>query len=98
MSYEVDPRRNMVDIHEESFSPETLAESIVQPTGRGARILSAVINENHLTNPPLFDPTIARKETDYHQWLPDEVQHAGVLYWPMDERLLLADLVVDDVP
>jgi hypothetical protein len=36
----------MIDIHEESFSPETLAKSIVQPTGRGGRILSAVIDEN----------------------------------------------------
>jgi len=36
----------MVDIHEESFSPKTLAKSIVQPTGCGGRILSAVINKN----------------------------------------------------
>src|SRR5262249_27107854 len=46
MSYEVDPRRNMIDIHEETFLAKTLAKSIVQPTGRGGRVLSAVIDEN----------------------------------------------------
>src|SRR5262245_26280893 len=46
MSYEVDPRRNMIDIHEEIFPPETLGKSIVQPTGRAGRIVSAVIDEN----------------------------------------------------
>jgi hypothetical protein len=34
MIYEVDARRDMVDIHEEVFPPETLGEPIVQPTGR----------------------------------------------------------------
>src|SRR5262245_44149699 len=46
MSYEVDPRRNMVDIHEEIFPPETLGQSVVEPTGHGGCIVSAVIDEN----------------------------------------------------
>ena len=44
--YEVDPSRNMVDIHEEIFSPEALGKSIVQPTSGADRIVSAVIDEN----------------------------------------------------
>jgi hypothetical protein len=43
----------MVDIHEESFPTKPLSKSVVQPTGRGGRIVAAVINENHLTNPRL---------------------------------------------
>jgi hypothetical protein len=62
MSYEVDPRRNMVDIHEESFSPETLAKSIVQPTGRGGRILSPVIDENPSHRRRTETPTHARTD------------------------------------
>jgi hypothetical protein len=62
MSYEVDPRRNMVDIHEESFSPETLAKSIVHPTGRGGRILSAVIDENPSHHRRTGAPTHARTD------------------------------------
>jgi hypothetical protein len=46
MIYEVDPRRNMVDVHKESFPPECLGKSIVQPTGHADRIVSAVIDEN----------------------------------------------------
>src|SRR5260221_6639621 len=42
----VDASRDMVDIHEEIISPETLGKSIVKPTGRADRIVSAVIDKN----------------------------------------------------
>jgi hypothetical protein len=51
----------MVDIHEESFPTETLAKSIVHPTGRGGRILSAVIDENPSHHRlPKRQPTLAQ--------------------------------------
>jgi hypothetical protein len=52
----------MVDIHEESFSPETLAKSIVQPTGCSGRLLSAVIDENPSRHRRTGAPTHARTD------------------------------------
>ena len=46
MRYEVDPGRNVVDIHKEFVAAERLREPIVQPTGHADRIFSAVIDEN----------------------------------------------------
>jgi hypothetical protein len=52
----------MVDIHEESFPTKTLAKSIVHPTGRGGRILSAVIDENPSHHRRTEAPTHARTD------------------------------------
>jgi len=52
----------MVDIHEESFSAETLGKSIVHPTGGGGRILSAVIDENPSHHRRTEAPTHARTD------------------------------------
>src|SRR5262249_21635523 len=60
VSYEVNSRRNMVDIHEEIFSPETLGKPIVQPPSHAHRFVSAVINKNHLYQSALFQNIIAR--------------------------------------
>jgi hypothetical protein len=52
----------MIDIHEETFPAKTLAKSIVQPTGRGGRILSAVIDENPGHHRRTEAPTHARTD------------------------------------
>ena len=44
------PGRNVVDIHEEIFSPECLCQSVVQPTSRAGRIFSAIIDENRVSH------------------------------------------------
>ena len=62
----------MVDIHEEIFPPETLGKSVVQPTGHGGRIVSAVIDEDLTSHDPARPMTIhiiARDERDYYCWL-----------------------------
>jgi hypothetical protein len=52
----------MIDIHEETFPAKTLAKSIVQPTGRGGRVLSAVIDENPGHHRRTEAPTHARTD------------------------------------
>jgi hypothetical protein len=52
----------MIDIHEEIFPPETLAKSILQPTGRAGRIVSAVIDENPSHHRRTEAPTHARTD------------------------------------
>jgi len=51
--YEVNPRRDAVDIHKEIFLPERLGEPIMQPTGCANRIFTAVINENRIGHGPV---------------------------------------------
>jgi hypothetical protein len=51
--HEVDPSWNVVDVHKQVIAPERPGEPIVQPTGRADCIISAVINEDHLTNDDL---------------------------------------------
>jgi hypothetical protein len=46
MRREVDPGRNVVDIHEDIFLSELMAQPVVQPTGSAYRILSSIVNEN----------------------------------------------------
>jgi hypothetical protein len=46
---EVDPGWNVVHIHEKILPSKSLGKSIVQPTGHAHGIVSAVINEDHLT-------------------------------------------------
>jgi len=46
MHHEVDPGRNVIDIHEDIILPECLSQSVVQPTSGAHRIFSAVIYEN----------------------------------------------------
>src|SRR5262245_40080543 len=48
MHHKVDPGRNLVDIHEDAFPPEHLCQSIMQPTGSGGRVFSAVIDKDHI--------------------------------------------------
>ena len=52
----------MVDIHEEIVPPETLGKSVVQPTGRGRRIVSTVIDENPSHHRRTEAPTHARTD------------------------------------
>jgi hypothetical protein len=52
----------MVDIHEESFPPETLGKSIVQPTGHADRIVPTVIDENPSYHRRTEAPTHARTD------------------------------------
>jgi len=58
----------MIDIHEEIFSPESLGESIVQPTGRARRIVAAVVDEDShqhcrtTMQRPILDPTLSRDQ------------------------------------
>jgi hypothetical protein len=51
MVREVDAGWNVVHVHEDFFSPKSLSKSVVQSTGYSFRIVSAVVDENHLTGP-----------------------------------------------
>jgi hypothetical protein len=54
MRHEIDPGRNVVDIHEELIAAEGLCEPVIQPTSHADRIISAVIDENltsHIRSP-----------------------------------------------
>ena len=73
MIYEVDARRNMVDIHEKIFPPKSLGKPIMEPTGHTGRVVSAVIDEN-LTSHDLpkgfqWRCTITQNEKEHYYWL-----------------------------
>jgi hypothetical protein len=52
MRREIDPGRNLVNIHEDVFPPEHLGQSIMQPAGGAGRVFSAVIDKDHIGHTP----------------------------------------------
>ncbi|HET7381415.1 MAG TPA: hypothetical protein VFJ59_02355 [Pseudolabrys sp.] len=81
MRHEVDPRRNVVDIHEEIFPPECLGQPVVQSTGDADRIFSAVIDENRTGHGPyrvLEKLQILTQDQSDHYELVHRVQFAGL--------------------
>ena len=67
MRHEIDPDRNIVDIHEEVVAAKRLRKPIMQPTSYVAdEFLSAVIDENlighRLTGSPEKLPSLRRND------------------------------------
>src|SRR6478609_2977760 len=50
MAHEVDPGRNVVDVHEQTVGSERISKSIAQPPRRARRVIPTVIDENRASH------------------------------------------------
>jgi hypothetical protein len=50
MTHEVDPDRNVVDVHEQAVRSERISKSIAQPARRAGRVTSTVVDENRASH------------------------------------------------
>src|SRR6478735_7006793 len=104
MAHEVDPGRNVVDVHEQTVGSERISKSIAQPPRRARRVIPTVIDENRASHGGTSARSISMyafyRVTEWIDMGPRAVRQSSyVRAWRLktSAKLLHADLVAGDI-